>query len=301
VKQCKTVWLSLLVVGLLPLSVMAVDEETAPEMEEVNIENSNNRMLRQTSSVEGFQPLSVAGEEINAAYIEETLGERHGAIVFLHDKGEQFESQGVVTPLRHSLPEYGWSTFTLAFDYPFEPKILLSLVDASDDQEQEPVADETTEETKDATEKSSTDEPVILPAISNQDRIQAALAFLQAKDVKRIIFLGHGAGGDTAIELLDTIKIPVSALVLVGATALPENEVFSGFNFPILDVYGANDLDNVPDAVQHRKMLMKRVNNTRYQVRRIEGADHVFLGLDATLTATVNGWLRKQFVEQADN
>jgi len=298
VKQCKTVWLSLLLVGFLPCSVMAADEETAPEMGDVNVESDNNRMLRQTSSVEGFQPLSVAGEEINAAYIEETLGERHGAIVFFHDNGEQFESQGVVTPLRHALPKHGWSTLTLAFDYPYEPKILLAVDDAT--AEQEPVVDEASQDNAETVEEAA-DEPAPLPAISNQDRIQAALAFLQAKDVRRIIFLGHGAGGDMAIELLDTIKTPVSALILVGATARPENDVFSGFNFPMLDIYGANDLDAVPDAVQHRKMLMKRIDNTRYQTRRIEGADHIFLGLDATLTATVNGWLRKQFVEQADN
>jgi len=301
VKQCKTVWLSLLVAGLLPLSIMAADEKTAPEMEDVNIENANNRMLRQTSSVKGYQPLTVAGEEINAAYLEETLGERHGAIVFLHDKGEQFESQGVVTPLRHALPEYGWSTLTLAFDYPYEPKILLSLIDASGAQEQEPIVEEASQENKGSAVETPTEELASLPAISNQDRIQAALAFLQAKNVKRVIFLGHGAGGDMAIDLLDTIKTPVSALILVGATAQPENEVFNQFNFPILDIYGTKDLDAVPDAVQYRKTLMKRVGNTQYQVRRMEGADHIFLGLDAPLIATVNGWLRKQFVEQADN
>jgi len=287
--------------GLLPFAVIAADEDGAPVMEEVKVEDSGNIMLRQINAVKGFQPLTVAGEEINAAYIEETLGERHGAIILLHDKGEQFESQGVVTPLRHSLPKYGWSTLTLAFDYPYEAKILLSLDDDSEKQAEGSEADQIEKETPIEETAATADETTPLPAIPNQDRIQAALAFLQAKNVKRIVFLGHGAGGDIAIELLDTIKTPVSALILVGATAWPENDVFHAFRFPILDIYGANDLAAVPDAIQHRKILMKKIDNKQYQVRRIEGADHIFLGLDATLTATVSGWLRKKFVEQADN
>jgi len=305
VKQSKTVWLSLFVIGLLPFAVIAADEEGEPVVDEVNNKDSGNLMLRQINTVKGFQPLTVAGEEINAAYIEETLGERYGAIVLLHDKGEQFESQGVVTPLRHSLPKYGWSTLTLAFDYPYEPKILLSLKDEPDSQvegseveQTEKIAETPIDETQTA---ATTGEIALLPVLSNQDRIQAALAFLQAKNVKRVLFLGHGAGGDLAIELLDTIKTPVSALILVGATVLPENDVFNAFNFPILDVYGANDLAGVPEAIQYRKIVMKKIGNKQYQVRRIEGADHIFLGLDATLTATVSGWLRKVFVEQADN
>jgi len=273
------------------------------EGEDTEIESdvdSNHSMLRQTNTVKGYQPLTVAGLQIDSAYLEETLGERHGAIVLLHDEGEQFESQGVVTPLRHSLPEYGWSTLTLAFDFPYEAKILLS-----NDEEPDTDADLLEQEAdKPAAEnevEAEADKENTLPAISNQDRIQAALAFLQAKDVKRVVFIGHGAGGDLAIELLDTIKTPISALILVGATALPENDVFDEFNFPILDIYGANDLDEVPIAIEHRRIVMKRINNTAYEVRRIVGADHVFLGLTPTLTATVSGWLRSKFVEQADN
>jgi len=296
VSQFKTVWLSLLFTALIPLAVMAEGEDTEIESDV----DSNHSMLRQTNTVKGYQPLTVAGLQIDSAYLEETLGERHGAIVLLHDEGEQFESQGVVTPLRHSLPEYGWSTLTLAFDFPYEAKILLS-----NDEEPDTDADLLEQEAdKPAAEnevEAEADKENTLPAISNQDRIQAALAFLQAKDVKRVVFIGHGAGGDLAIELLDTIKTPISALILVGATALPKGEVFEEFNFPILDVYGDNDLDNVPEAVKHRKVLMKRRDNTRYEVRRIVGADHVFSGLTPTLTATVSGWLRSKFVEQADN
>jgi hypothetical protein len=47
-------------------------------------------MVRQTSPVLGYQALSVAGQDIDSAYREETLGERHGVVVFFHDLGRSF-------------------------------------------------------------------------------------------------------------------------------------------------------------------------------------------------------------------
>jgi len=303
VKQFKTVLLSLLIVGLLPLPLLAEGEDDLFDTESESTVATNHLMLRHISEVKGYQALTVAGVEIDAAYIEETLGEQYGAVILLHDQGEQFESHGVITPLRHSLPEYGWSTLTLSFDFPYEPNILLSATQKTADVDaiasEDLIFDDEVDKAVESKEPAA--KPSELPAVSNQERIQAALSFLQDKGAQRIIFIGHGAGADLAIELLDTIKTPVSALILVGSTALPKNDIFNEFNFPIFDVYGANDLDAVPAAVKHRKVVMKRVNNTRYQSRRIIGADHIFSGLQATLTTTVSGWLRSKFIEQEDH
>ncbi|NOQ93022.1 MAG: DUF3530 family protein [Methylophaga sp.] len=300
-KQFKTVWLSIIFLGLLPSLVWAEGEETLPATVDDSASDDSHQMLRQTNEVKGYQSLSVAGQDIDSAYLEETLGEQYGAIVLIHDQGEQFESQGVITPLRHALLEYGWSTLSLSFDYPYEPNILLSMSEDMLEEQDSSTAMPAEADVDDAAVVNSESDAASLPPVSNQERIQAALAFLQAKGIERIVFIGHGAGGDMAIELLDTIKTPVSALILVGSTAHPKNDIFNAFNFPVFDVYGSNDLDRVPAAVQHRKIAMKRIGNTRYQSRRIVGADHLFSGLQATLTATVSGWLRTKFVEQADN
>ena len=117
----------LLSLSLLPLNVIAAVEDTEMAEQADAVETkSKTSMRRQTSPVVGYQALSVAGQAIDATYLEETFGERHGAIVFFHDQGEQFESPGVITPLRHQLAEYGWSTLTLSLDLPFEPKVMLS-------------------------------------------------------------------------------------------------------------------------------------------------------------------------------
>lgn len=295
----QTIWLSLVFIAFLPLSLWAADEDTQTEDTETVAAESASRMLRQINTVAGYQPLTVAGQEIEAAYMEETLGERYGAIVFFHDQGEQFESQGVVTPLRHALPEYGWSTLTLALDYPLEVNILLSSDENQTDAEADDNNQVNNEEEKSSEPKATTLEP--LPPISNQQRIEAAVGFLQAKDVQRIIFIGHGAGGDMAIELLDNITNPISALILVGATALPESDSFIEFKSPVVDVYGSNDLDAVSAAVKYRTTLMKRNGNTLYEVRRVIGANHVFSGLQPTLTAIISAWLRKVFIKQGDN
>jgi len=271
----------------------------------------DNKRVRHSQSIIGYQPITVAGQAIEATYLEETLGERYGAIILLQDQGEQLESNGVITPLRHALPEHGWSTLTLALDYPFEPNISLSVKSENDAEKIElpeieeetdnnQLADKPTEKEQvngDKTEQAANS----LPPVSNSQRIDVALQTLQAKGIERVIFLGHGEGGNLAIELLDKITTPISALILVGSTALPDNETFSEFNFPVFDLYGAHDLDGVPAAVKHRKLTMKRLGNTGYESRRVIGADHLFSGLEPTLVVTVNGWLWKRFIKQDDN
>lgn len=282
--------------------------------------SSERIMLRQVHTVQGYQELEVAGQKFDASYMEETLGERYGAIVLLHDLGDQFDSAGVINSLRHNLPEHGWSTLTLSLDYPFKANVFL--IEKEDipveesmtpDEEQqasssddtlaaEPAADPAQAEVESTqAEPEQEGEDTAVTPISNSQRVDAALSFLQEKDVKRIVVIGHGKGGSLAIELLETITTPISGLVLVGEPSLVEEQSFKELVFPMLDAYGERDLDGVSVAVKTRKVIMKRVANKLYQARRVSGADHQFSGLQPTLTATINGWLRKQFVEEGDN
>lgn len=307
----QAILLSLLVLFLLPLSVIAADEadlavnDTAPADAALMTPESDHIMIRQTEPITGFQPLTVAGKEISATFLEETIGESHGAIVLFHDQGEDLESRGVVTPLRHEMLQYGWSTLSLMLDYPFTPNILLAIVpETAASTDTSPAASEAKDEATitDADsakmDGSKTDQPVVLPPVSNKQRIEAAVAFLNAKGINRIIFVGHGRGGIVAINELSTLTTPISALVLVGTPALANNDEFKTFNQPILDIYGDQDLDGVSTAVNDRKVVMKRANNIRYTSREIIGANHVFYGLEPMLISTVRGWLHATFVKQ---
>jgi len=263
-------------------------------------------MMRQISPVTGYQPLSVAGQNIDAAYMEENLGERHGAIVFFHDQGEAFESNGVITPLRHSLAEHGWSTLTLSFNLPFQPNVMLS---ASLEEKEESSADGMSDsEEQDegysdaqATEETSGDDKGVktdLPPVPNLERVEAALAMLQAKGIDQVIFLGHGKGAELAIELLESQTFPVAGLILVGLPEIDVDDDFKGLEIPVLEVYGELGLLGVDKAVNQRRAIMKRVAKTNYDVLRILGANHVFYGLEPMLLMTVRSWLKATFVQQ---
>lgn len=287
----------MLTLFILPLNIYAADEDSTAEAEMTKTQiDKSSGIVSQSSPIKGYQPLTVAGQEIEATYLEETLGERYGAIVFLHDHARELEDQGVVTPLRHQMPQYGWSTLTLALNYPFEPAILLSptVEDASEAGSAEPATEE----------KEGDDEQqdkLLLPPISNIQRLDAAIAFLRAKEIDRIIYVGHGTGGNLAVELLDTETTPIQALILVGTPKLKMNEVFKTFKHPILDLYGDNDLDGVAEAVQQRKVIMKRTGNGQYAIREISGADHFFTGLETILVNSLRGWLRSTFLNDKKN
>ena len=305
----KTACINILFLLLFPFVVLAAsDDDAAVDGDTVESEApvTEHIMLRHEGVVKGFQPLTVAGQEIDATYLEETRGESHGAIVFLHDRGEQFENR-VITPLRQKFPEYGWSTLTLALDYPYEPKIYLSTAEngAADkiiaEKESDKPADPEKKEEKavDASTEEKNQAKTVLPPVSNLERVEAALIFLQSKDVNRIIFVGHGAGGNLAIELLDKIATKVAALVLIATAELTTDQVFKTLEFPILDVFGSNDSESVALAAIHRRKLMKQAGNSRYALRETIGADHVFYGMEPQLTSTLRSWLNKHFVEEA--
>jgi dienelactone hydrolase len=279
----------LLSLSLLPLNVIAAveDAEMAEQADAVETKPKTS-MLRQTSPVVGYQALSVAGQAIDATYLEETFGERHGAIVFFHDQGEQFESPGVITPLRHQLAEYGWSTLTLSLDLPFEPKVMLSTS----------LNSEMTAGEQEIEEKAPEQTANVLPPVSNSERIEAAWAFLKAKDIDRVVFLGHGKGGDVALEILASKTFSVAGLILVGVTELDSNETFSALEMPILEVYGSQDLDGVKKAIKHRRALMKRDLETDHTIRKVIGANHVYYGLEPMLLMTVRSWLNAKYIKQ---
>jgi hypothetical protein len=314
VQRFQTILLSLLVLILMPFSAIALDKadnDAALVEAGLDTQENDNIMIRQIQPITGFHILTVAGQDINATFLEETLGEPHGAIVLFHDQGEDLESRGIVTPLRYEMLQYGWSTLSVTLDYPFTPSILLAIEPKIDPSTASGSAPATSKDEATSTETASStntnlaitdevkkDEPPVLPPITNKQRIEAAVEFLKAKDIKRIIFIGHGTGGIEAIDSLATIATPISALILVGTPSLANNDEFKTFEQPILDIYGDQDLEGVVAAVKDRKVVMKRSDNIQYTSREVIGANHVFYGLEPMLISTVRGWLHATFVKQ---
>jgi pimeloyl-ACP methyl ester carboxylesterase len=239
-------------------------------------------MVSIESPVEGYQALSVAGEQIDAVYIEESYGERFGAIVLFHDLGQQFETRDVITPLRHELAQYGWSTLTLTLAYLDDAHVMLSTSIDNKDQQTE----------SDGQQQTGTD----LPAVSNEQRTQAALAFLEAKEIDRVLFLGHGEGGRVAAELLSQLSIPINGLVFVNTPEI-EEQFIEPLKLPIFDLYGSNALAGIEQAIKKRTVAMKRAENSNYVAREIIGANHAFYGMDSLLVNSIRAWLKKTYLQ----
>ncbi len=272
-------------------------EESADVADSMNSAESDTAMLHFQGEIDGFQTFSVADQQIAATFLADQLGENYGAVILLHDAAQGIDSPGVISTLRHQLPQSGWSTLTLELDYPSEPNILLSpslSLDGTVEGDQKPA-----EKPAEApSEDSSMDKEIKLPAISNQQRVEAALAFLNAKNIRRIVLLGHGQGGVAAVTLLDVITTPMMGLILVATPELEADAPFETMKQPILDIYGERDDNSIVDAVQHRKLLMKRTDNSNFSERRLAVADHDFTGVESLLMATIRGWLRAQFVNE---
>jgi len=275
---------SVLSFSSLSLSVRAAEQQADADAPTQDSTQVDARMLRQASPVLGYQMLSVAGQNIDAAYIEETFGVRHGAIVLFHDQGAQFESPGVITPLRHQLADSGWSTLTVALDLPAEPKVMLS----------------TTLQTEGANvdEQATENATNTLPPVPNRQRVEAALAFLEAKSVERVLFLGQGQGGHLAIDMLATKTFPIAGLMMIGVSELERNDVFTTLDIPILEVYGSQDLDGVEKAIKHRKALMKGELEADHSIREVMGASHDYYGLEPMLITTVRSWLNATYIQR---
>lgn len=273
---------SILLFSLSNAVVAQTDVSVMGEQKDLQTDTEPSGMLNIESDVAGYQPLAVAGEQIDAAYMEETYGQRYGAVVLFHDLGKQYETRDVITPLRHALPNYGWSTLTLTLDLPVNANVLLSTKLEQNDEQQ---VDTGTEQSADETS---------MPAVSNEQRIQAALAFLEAKGIKRILFLGHGDGGKVAIDTVSKSLLPISGLILVNTSETVE-QLTEGLRIPILDIYGSNALAGTETAVKKRALQMKRNKNTAYVSRKVIGANHVFYGLDTMLSQHLRGWLKKSY------
>jgi len=323
----KIAWFTFILI--FPLTTLAADDAvttTSDASSAVAAEpNLDHSMIRIQGVLDGYQPLTVAGQEIEATYIEETLGEEHGIIVLFHDQGEALENKAI-TPLRHSLPEYGWSTITVALDYPYEPEIHLhdpdavarqqatgKAVQANKDAEDKKKADENKEPAWDDEEPEEVADVEVpedetkevpkaekLPPVANIERLEAVMSFIQSKNLERIVFVGHGAGGDKAIELLGQLKTPVSSLILIGTPELSTNDVWETLAFPILDIYGSNDTAFIAKAVKQRKKIMKKIESGNYEAREVIGADHVFYGLQPQLTLLIRSWLHKVFLASGE-
>ncbi|MDP2433829.1 MAG: alpha/beta fold hydrolase [Pseudomonadota bacterium] len=116
-------------------------------------------------------------------------------------------------------------------------------------------------------------------------RLAQAVAFMEAKGYKKIALVSHSMGSRmTARYLEKTPEAPIQSWVAIGASEALD---YSKLKFPVLDLYGENDLPQVLKAAAQRG---KGLRGKSAQIV-VPKADHFFEGRDKVLLENVRGFL----------
>jgi alpha/beta superfamily hydrolase len=120
------------------------------------------------------------------------------------------------------------------------------------------------------------------------ERIDAAVAWLRGKGMKRVAVVSHSLGARMANHfLIQPGRARVDAWVAIGLSAgfvQPQD-----FRAPVLDVYGENDFPAVLESAPVRAAALRKIRRSG-QVQ-VAGADHFFTGQEGELARQVRQFL----------
>jgi pimeloyl-ACP methyl ester carboxylesterase len=121
------------------------------------------------------------------------------------------------------------------------------------------------------------------------ERIKTAVDFMRAKGYQKIVLATHSMGCRMTTHFLQSNpKADLAAWVAIGAPAALD---YSKLKFPVLDLYGENDLPQVLTSAKARaKGLKANAASTQMMAPK---ADHFFNGKDALLLEMVRSYLDK--------
>lgn len=131
--------------------------------------------------------------------------------------------------------------------------------------------------------------PKLFPVAA--DRLARAAEWLRERTPASPVLLSHSMGAWMANEYLDGAHAttPYRAWIAMGVTG-GFSWTMRRFAFPILDLYGENDLDAVRRAADRRRWALQPGNGSRQVM--IPAADHFYTGQEAALVKAIDGFLR---------
>ena len=176
-------------------------------------------------------------------------------VIVIHGMGVH-PDWGLIGPLRQNLPEQGYATLSL--------QMPVMKADAKGD-EYPPTFDEAAE------------------------RIKVAVDFMAAKGYRKIVLATHSMGSRmTARYLEKNPKSGIAAWVAIGAPAALN---YDKLKFPVLDLYGENDLPQVLNTAKARADGLR--GNAKSTQMIAPKADHFFNGKEQQLLEIVRSYLDK--------
>ncbi len=191
------------------------------------------------------------GHKFLTLYTE--AAEAKAGVIVVHGMGVH-PDWGLIGPLRQNLPEQGYATLS----------VQMPVLKADAKGEEYPA---------------TFDEAAA--------RLVQAVEFMEAKGYRKIALVTHSLGCRMTARYLElNPKAPIAAWVAIGASG-PLN--YSKLKFPVLDLYGENDL---PQVLKAAGVRAKGLKGKSEQVV-VPKADHFFEGHDAPLLDKVRGFLDK--------
>jgi len=133
------------------------------------------------------------------------------------------------------------------------------------------------------------------------ERIDAGVAYLKTKGVKRAVLLGHSSGAMTAVAYVGKhSQAPVAGIVAIGLSTFANGPdtmqpaiMLKSVHVPVLDIYGANDLHEVLSYTGARRSAAQEAGNKAYSAVRVPDADHFFTDQYEVLKKQIVDWLRR--------
>ena len=125
------------------------------------------------------------------------------------------------------------------------------------------------------------------------DRLAKAADWLRARGHAEVVLLTHSMGAWMANEYLDRAhgSTPYKAWIVMGLTG-SYSWTMRSYAFPVLDIYGENDVAPAVGAAGRRKFALKGANGSRQVM--VPGADHFYAGRENELAAVIDGFLRER-------
>lgn len=203
---------------------------------------------------DAVQIKAASGREFLGLYTEAKAP--RAAIVIVHGIGVH-PDHGVIGALRARLADQGYNTLSI----------------------QMPVA---------ASDAGPEAYPQLFPDAA--DRIAKAADWLKAKGQAKLVLLSHSMGSRMANAYLDSGANTFVAWVALGL-GQPYSAPAARYTFPVLDVYGEQDLPAVREAAAQRKTALNPLKGSKQLM--LARADHFYTGEETALIAAVDNFLRE--------
>ena len=185
-------------------------------------------------------------------------------ILFLHGRGLNPNETNLAYPLRISLSEFGFNTYSI----------------------QLPVL-----------KKGKTYNDYLKIFYDSTERIKRSLDYI-AEYNDEIVIIAHSCGVHMLMNFLDKNKLEkVSKIILIGSDAIDKGQKlineypYSKINVPVMDIYGENDFDLVKKKARKRYKLIKEISDKSEQ-HMIINSDHYHTDNSDAVIEVLKKWLK---------